>query len=110
MRKGLTVGILRETYLGERRAPLTPEDVSWLVERGVSVEVENNPLRIFKDEQYGKRGANIVTRFKKASLLIEIKGQAISELYKGKIYLVFSHTLKGQPENMPFLKACITRL
>lgn len=104
MRRNLCVGILRETKEHEGRAPLTPQDVKWLIKKGVKVEVESSPIRIFKDREYKKNGARIVDRFRNASLLIGIKEPKIEDLYDNKIYIVFSHTIKRQFQNMPLLK------
>ncbi len=109
MRKNLCVGILRETKNEERRAPLTPSDVKWLTGKGVEVEIECSKARIFKDEQYRKNGAKIVEKFRKASLLVGIKEPRIEDLYENKIYMIFSHTCKGQSYNMPLLRALLER-
>jgi alpha-aminoadipic semialdehyde synthase len=105
MRKNLCVGILRETKGWESRAPLTPQDVHWLVKKGVKVEVESSPVRIFKDKEYEKNGAKIVKKFRNASLLLGIKEPKIEDLYFNKIYMIFSHTIKGQFQNIPLLIA-----
>ena len=107
--RNLTVGILRETKDEERRAPLTPSDVKWLSERGISVEVERSPDRIFGDKEYQRNGAKLVDRVEKADCLIGIKGPKAEDLLVNKIYMVFSHTTKGQAENMPLLKACLDK-
>ncbi len=61
MRKSLVVGILKETKSEwERRVPLIPEDVKWLVQKGITVEVESSPIRVFKDSEYRKSGAKIL--------------------------------------------------
>ncbi len=109
MRKDLCVGILKETKGHERRAPLTPQDVKWLVKKGVKVEVEASPIRIFKDKEYKRSGARIVNRFRDASLLLGIKEPEIKNLYGDAIYMVFSHTFKGQFQNMPLLKAFLEK-
>ena len=109
MRKNLTIGILKETKQGERRTPLTPLDVGWLIKRGISVEVESSLIRVFKDKEYEKKGAKVLSKFKKAILLLGIKEPQVGDLYKDKIYMVFSHTIKGQPENMPLLNACLKK-
>lgn len=105
MRKNLCVGILRESRKRERRAPLTPSDVNWLVKHGISVEVESSAKRIFNDRKYIKNGAKVLNRFNNASLLLGIKEPGIDTLYDNKIYMLFSHTNKGQSKNMPLLKA-----
>ncbi|MGB2661340.1 MAG: hypothetical protein WBD04_03015, partial [Candidatus Omnitrophota bacterium] len=105
MRKNLVVGILKEEKSEwEGRAPLTPSDVRWLVEKGVGVEIESSPKRVFKDHAYRKRGAKIVNKINKAKLLVGIKGPSEQRAQRNKIYMYFTHMAKGQPQNMPLLK------
>lgn len=106
MRKNLCVGILRETREDEHRAPFTPSEVTCLVKRGIKVEVESSPRRSFKDDEYKTSGAKVINRFRKATLLLGIKSPRVEDLYRNKIYMVFSHTIKGQSQNTPLLKAC----
>ncbi|MCZ6649989.1 MAG: hypothetical protein O7D35_04910 [Acidobacteria bacterium] len=101
----MTIGILGETREGERRAALTPDDVAWLVKQGVPVLVEKNPQRIFTWQEYEQAGARLVTRAHDAGLLMGIKEPRIGDLMPGRIYSVFSHTIKGQDHNMPLLRA-----
>ena len=106
MRNNLVVGILSESKnIWERRTPLTPKDVSWLVKRKIPVEVASSPLRIYKDSQYKRSGAKIVTRFQSANLLIGIKEPPIDTLIPDSVYMVFSHTTKGQEYNRNLLTA-----
>ncbi len=109
MRKNLVIGILKETKEGEKRAPLTPADVGWLIKRGINVEVEYSLTRVFKNKEYEKKGAKVLTKFKKAILLLGIKEPQVRDLYRDKIYMIFSHTIKGQAENMPLLNACLEK-
>ena len=105
MKKNLVVGISRETHnRSERRAPLTPADVGWLIKKGVRVEVKSSKIRIFKDEQYKKVKAVVLDRFKEATLILGIKPPKVTNIDKDKIYMVFSHTIKGQSASMPLLK------
>jgi alpha-aminoadipic semialdehyde synthase len=110
MRPPLTVGVLAETKnKWERRAPLTPQDVKWLVERKIPVEVLTSSVRVFSDDQYKKAGAKIVSRFQKAQLLVGVKEPSPEALLRDKVYFVFSHTMKGQSQNRPLLKAALRR-
>ncbi len=110
MRKNLVVGILKERgRKGEKRAPLTPLHVRRLVKKGIEVEVESSKTRVFSDGEYKKAGAVVLDKFKKAALLLGIKEPELNTIYKDKIYMVFSHTIKGQPENMPLLKEFIEK-
>ena len=109
MRKNLTVGLLKETKDFEHRAPLVPSDVKWLIKRGVSVEVERSNNRVFKDSEYKINGAAIVDKVREAGLLVGIKEPRVPDLHSHKIYMLFSHTAKGQVHNMPLLKACLKK-
>ncbi len=110
MRKSLVVGILPESKNEwERRAPLSPKDVAWLVKKNISVEVASSPLRIYKDAQYARSGAKIVTEFKKANLLVGIKEPPIDTLIPDSVYMVFSHTTKGQTYNRNLLTAFLKK-
>ena len=105
MIKSLVVGILREDKNEwEKRAPLSPSDVKWLVDRGISVEVESDPKRVFSDKEYRAKGARVLDRFKKASLFVGIKEPELNSIKRNGIYMIFSHTTKGQSYNMPLLK------
>ena len=109
MRKNLCVGVLKETKGNERRAPVTPKDVKWLVKKGIRVEVESSPDRVFKDHEYRRNGAKVVDRLRKASLLVGIKEQEAERIRGNSIYMLFSHTIKGQPRNMPLLKEALSK-
>lgn len=110
MRKSLVVGLLPESKNEwERRTPLRPKDVAWLIKKNISVEVTSSHLRIYKDSQYARAGAKIVTSFKKANLLIGIKEPPIDTLLPGAVYMVFSHTTKGQESNRNLLAAFLKK-
>jgi alpha-aminoadipic semialdehyde synthase len=109
MRRNLCIGILREAKESERRAPLTPQDVRWLVKRGVRTEVESSHTRVFKDIEYKKSGAKILGKVRNASLLLGIKEPQVEDLYDNRIYMLFSHTTKGQFHNMPLLKSILRK-
>lgn len=113
MRKNLVVGILPESKNEwEHRTPLSPKDIAWLIGKNIQVEVASSPLRIFKDSQYERFGAKIVKSFKKANFLIGIKEPPVDTLIPDSVYMVFSHTSKGQKYNRDllaeFLKKKIT--
>lgn len=109
MRKNLTVGILREPQSREARTPLTPTDVAWLKKRKIDVEVESNPYRIFSDREYKRAGAKIVNSAGNAAFLLGVKGPDPNTLQKNKVYMVFSHTIKGEAKNMHLLKTCMNK-
>ncbi|MCP5007472.1 MAG: hypothetical protein GY941_26580 [Planctomycetes bacterium] len=93
----------------ERRTPLRPRDIAWLVKKGIRVEVAQSKLRIYKDSQYQRAGARIVTKFQNARLLIGIKEPPIDTLIPNTVYMVFSHTAKGQDYNRKLLCAFVRK-
>ena len=103
-RKNLIVGIIKEENEREKRAPIVPADVRWLTDMGIEFEVESSLNRIFSDKEYSRAGAKIVKRVRKASFLVGVKAPSPSNVISGKIYMIFSHTVKGQKDNISLLK------
>jgi saccharopine dehydrogenase (NAD+, L-lysine forming) len=100
------LGIRREDkYQWERRAPLTPSHVARLVrEEGLDVYVQPSTLRVFSDDAYREAGAKVQEDLSPCGVIVGVK-ETPSELFQeGKTYFFFSHTIKGQPYNMPMLK------
>jgi alpha-aminoadipic semialdehyde synthase len=113
--KGIVLGIMSETYnKWERRAPLCPEHVHKLLERNLAssdknatiqkVLVQPSTKRIFTDIEYEQAGAFVQEDISGADLILGVKRPLQPEsMTPGKSYLFFSHTIKGQPENMDLL-------
>jgi saccharopine dehydrogenase (NAD+, L-lysine forming) len=100
------LGIRREDkYQWERRAPLTPSHVARLVrEWGLEVYVQPSDLRVFSDDAYREAGAKVQEDLSPCGVIVGIKEIPPGAFHEGKTYLFFSHTIKGQPYNMPMLK------
>ena len=99
------IGVRREDkYEWERRAPLTPSHVAKLVQAGVEVYVQPSALRVFPEEAYREAGATVQEDLSPCSTIVGVKEIPLEFFQKGKTYLFFSHTAKGQPYNMPMLK------
>ncbi len=99
------LGIRREDKTPwERRAPLVPADVAALVARGIEVHVQTAPNRCFTEDEYRRVGARIVSGMDDADVVLGVKEIPIPELRTGRTYMFFSHTIKGQPHNMPMLR------
>ncbi len=100
------IGIRRENKdETERRTPLTPFQVMKLVNlHGVHVVVEPSKTRVFSDEEYEKIGAEISEDLSHCNLIFGIKEIPLQSLAEKQAYCFFSHTIKGQPHNMPMLK------
>jgi alpha-aminoadipic semialdehyde synthase len=105
------IGIRREDKNPwERRVPLIPVHARELM-RDLPVEVWIQPssIRVFADEDYRREGAKISEDLSPCSIVLAIKEIPIDFFQDEKVYVFFSHTIKGQPHNMPMLKRMMDR-
>ena len=102
------IGIRREDmYAWERRVPLVPEDVRRLAEEGLSLLVQSSAKRAFTDDEYRAAGSRVDDDLRDCPLVIGLKEIPVDVLEREKVYVFFSHTIKGQPANMPMLKRAL---
>jgi saccharopine dehydrogenase (NAD+, L-lysine-forming) len=102
---GHCVGIRREDKsIWERRVPLIPDHVPFLRELGIEVVVQPSDTRIFKEKEYVSAGAAIAEDLSRCPVVLAVKEIPAPFFQKGRTYVFFSHTIKGQPQNMPMLK------
>ena len=105
-----TWGIRREDKnKWEKRVPLVPQDLKKLSlgHPGHTLLVQPSPIRIFPEDQFAAAGATIQEDLSACDLIMGVKEMPISIFQPEKTYFFFSHTLKGQPHNMPMLKRLI---
>lgn len=104
----VTLGIQRESYdVWERRTPLCPNHVATLLENSAVHEVLVQPSssRIFSNVEYELAGATVQEDLSSADLVLGVKRPLKThDLHAHKAYMMFSHVIKGQPENMPLLQ------
>ncbi len=101
----MRIGIRNEDKsVWEKRAPLIPEHVKKLVDKGYKVLVETSSHRYLSDNEYAKAGAIITENLEEADIIVGVKEVPVEKIYKNKVYMFFSHTVKGQKYNMPMLK------
>ncbi len=99
------IGIRYEDkYLMEKRVALVPEHVKQLVEKGIEIQVVPSEKRIFKDEEYREAGAVLREEPLDADVILGVKEMPLNYFKAHKTYIFFSHTIKGQPYNMPLLQ------
>jgi len=104
------IGIRHEDkYKMERRVALVPEHVKRLIEQGIEVQVQRSPKRIFKDDEFKAVGAKLVDELTEPDLILGVKEMPLDFFEHHKTYIFFSHTIKGQPYNMPLLKRMIEK-
>ena len=102
----IVIGIRHEDkYKMERRSPIVPKHVEWLVKHyNIDVVVQTSDKRVFKDEEYTKAGAKVAKELKRCPVIFGVKEIPIPALENDKTYIFFSHVIKGQKYNMPMLK------
>jgi saccharopine dehydrogenase (NAD+, L-lysine forming) len=100
------IGVRKETKdITQRRVPLSPEQIGRLVAgEGLRVLVEPMERRVFADQEYISAGAELTDDFRDANIVFGVKEIQPKYMLDDKAYMFFSHTVKGQPYNMPMLR------
>ncbi len=100
------IGIRREDKnIWERRVPLIPSHARELIqEHGIRILIQPSRTRVFADEDYRREGVDVKEDLSPCSIILAVKEIPVELIMKGKVYLFFSHTIKGQSQNMPMLK------
>lgn len=99
-------GIRREDInKWEKRVPLIPSHARELADRyPVEFRVQPSKIRIFTDDDYRLAGIPVEEGLSPCPVVLALKEIPIELIEKGKTYVFFSHTAKGQSQNMPMLK------
>jgi saccharopine dehydrogenase (NAD+, L-lysine-forming) len=100
------IGIRREDKnRWERRVPLIPSQVREIIQNhDVEIWMQPSDIRVFADQEYAREGVKITEDLSPCSLVVGVKEIPIDFFQREKSYMFFSHTIKGQPNNMPMLK------
>ena len=106
MRSRFSIGLRREDKNPwERRVPIIPEHVAGLIKgHDIEVLVQKSSLRAIKEEEFVRAGAKIVEDLSPCGTVFAIKEIPVQFIEKGKTYVFFSHTIKGQAHNMSMLR------
>ena len=100
------IGIIREeTVPLDHRVPITPAQAAQIDKDfpEVRIKVQSSSARCYPDEDYRKRGLEIVPSVIDCDILMGVKEVPISSLIGDKTYLFFSHTIKKQAYNRNLL-------
>ena len=105
----MIIGIRREDKnKWERRVPLIPDDIELLkIKYGIETIIQPSKIRAYSDEEYIGAGATVTEDVSKARTIFAVKEIPLNFFEEKKTYIFFSHTVKGQPYNMPLLKRMI---
>jgi alpha-aminoadipic semialdehyde synthase len=92
----------------ERRTPVVPADLAEILSKtGARALVEKSEKRFFSQGQYAAAGAESCLGMADGDVILGVKEIPIEKLLPDKTYLFFSHTIKGQRDNMPLLQRII---
>jgi alpha-aminoadipic semialdehyde synthase len=100
------IGIVEEVKNEwERRVPLIPDDLAELLHKlPIDATIQPAQRRIFPDTDYKNVGAVLNKDLSDCDMIFGIKEVKMTDLIPAKVYLCFSHTIKGQSYNMPMLQ------
>ncbi|MGQ9673349.1 MAG: bifunctional lysine ketoglutarate reductase /saccharopine dehydrogenase family protein [Candidatus Aminicenantales bacterium] len=106
MKPRTLIGIRREDKNPwERRTPLIPVHARELMRKyPIEFQIQPSSIRVFSDEDYRREGILVTEDLSACSIILAVKEIPLSFFQERRIYLFFSHTIKGQPHNMPMLK------
>jgi hypothetical protein len=92
----------------EKRTVLIPKDLKKLVEgTGVKAFIQEPSLRCFDEREYIECGVKTSKDLNSADIILGVKEIPTEKIVDNKVYMFFSHTIKGQSYNMPMLKRII---
>jgi alpha-aminoadipic semialdehyde synthase len=104
------IGIRRENKTKwERRVALTPSACEVIIKKGYKILVQPSSLRCFTDKQYLDAGCEISEDIENVDVIVGVKEVPLDKFYPNKTYMFFSHTIKGQPANMPTLREILKK-
>ncbi|MBU0712001.1 hypothetical protein KJ762_02085 [bacterium] len=105
----MRIGIRREDKNEyEARVPLIPEHIRSLLNQfPVNFYIQPSTIRAFTDDEFRQAGAIVQEDLSECDIVFAVKEIPVDFFLPGKKYIFFSHTIKGQPYNMPLLKRMV---
>jgi saccharopine dehydrogenase (NAD+, L-lysine-forming) len=102
----MRIGIRREDKNPwERRAVLIPTHVREILkDNPLEIWLQPSSIRVFSDRDYLQEGARIEENLAPCPIIFAVKEIPLQFFTKEKVYIFFSHTIKGQSQNMAMLK------
>ena len=94
----------------ERRVPLIPVHARELIRQlPLEIRIQPSPIRVFSDEDYRREGVIVSEDLSSSSIVLAVKEIPEDFFRDERVYAFFSHTINGQPHNMPMLKRMVDR-
>jgi alpha-aminoadipic semialdehyde synthase len=92
----------------ERRTALVPADLKAIrAETNIRAYVQASEKRVFGSQAYMEAGAQICHNEGPGEVVFGVKEIPEEKIQAGKVYLFFSHTIKGQKHGMPLLQKIV---
>jgi alpha-aminoadipic semialdehyde synthase len=89
----------------ERRVPLIPSHAREIIQNfPLELWMQPSSIRVFEDRDFIVEGAKVEEDLSSCSVVFAVKEIPLDFFQPGKTYMFFSHTIKGQRDNMPMLK------
>lgn len=103
------IGLRKEEKTFETRVPVVPNHVRELTQRhGIHFILEPSDQRAFGAHEYEDAGADVSPlKGSQANVILGVKEMPQEFFEQDKVYIFFSHTIKGQKYNMPMLRRMI---
>ena len=100
------IGLRKEEKAFETRVAVVPDHAAHLSKKfGVQFIIEPSDQRAFQPEEYSSATSEISPlKGSDAKVILGIKEMPIDFFEPSKVYIFFSHTVKGQKYNMPMLR------
>ncbi len=100
------IGLRKEEKDFESRVPIVPDHIRLLHEKyGIDFVIEPSEQRAFSHKDYQIAGATIsLLTGSDVNVILGIKEMPMDFFEPSKVYVFFSHTVKGQKHNMPMLQ------
>ena len=107
----MCLGIRREDKNPwERRVPLIPVHARELLRQlPLEIRIQPSSIRVFSDEDFKREGVIVSEDLSACSIVLAVKEIPEGFFLDERVYAFFSHTIKGQPHNMPMLRRLIER-
>lgn len=105
------IGIRREDKnIWERRVPLIPSHARELIQdHGIRILIQPSRTRVFDDDDYRREGVQVKEDLSPCGIILAVKEIPVELIMNNRVYLFFSHTVKGQTQNMPMLKTLMAK-
>ena len=102
----MKLGVLREeSVLSDKRVAFSPKQCKKIINdfSNIQLFVQSSNIRCFLDSEYIDMGVPVVDDISDCDILFGIKEVSKNNLFPGKTYFYFSHTIKKQDYNRDLL-------